>query len=307
MPAKWPVLAESTQFARVIRELGIQQIFAVSPQAKGRVERMAETFQDRLVTELRLAGASSISQANEILQQFLPLFNARFTVAPEHSETAYRSLSAELSLNDRICIKHARKVARDNTVKYHWRVLQLLPDIGRPSYAGLRVEVLERADGELMIRYHGGAVDYQEAPQPSSALWGAARTCSLNPAPQNVSGGPANGHLNDALQKLLADIESADVEEAEVTGVAIKGRRGTGKPVRHSLHRTPTQPQQARWEAVQQAREQGLSLRAIAKKLGMSRDTAGKYAKAASPPTKRLSTKERAKAQTLAASLMVAD
>ncbi len=67
-----PVLTEPTQFARVMRDLGIQQIFALSPQAKGRVERMAETFQGRLVTELRLAGASTIGQANEVLQDFLP-------------------------------------------------------------------------------------------------------------------------------------------------------------------------------------------------------------------------------------------
>ena len=72
--------------AKVTRELGIRQIFALSPQAKGRVERMAETFQDRLVTELRLAGANTIGEANEVLQAFLPRFNARFAVAAEHSE-----------------------------------------------------------------------------------------------------------------------------------------------------------------------------------------------------------------------------
>ena len=155
---------ESTQFAGVMRDLGIQQIFALSPQAKGRVERMLETFQDRLVTELRLAGASTIDQAKEVLQEFLPRFNARFAVAAEHTETAYRSVPAELSLTEVICIKDTRKVARDNTVKYHWRVLQLLPEAERSSYAGLRVDVLERADGELMIRYHGEVVDYQEGP-----------------------------------------------------------------------------------------------------------------------------------------------
>ena len=88
---------------------------------------------------------------------------------------------------------------------------------------------------------------------------------------------------------------------------AAEGRAGKGKPVRHQLHRTPTATQQARWEAVQQAREQGLSLRAIAKNLGMARDTVGKYLKAESPPTKKLSAKERAKAEALAASLIVAD
>ena len=126
-----PVPVETThQFARVMRELGIQQIFALSPQAKGRVERMLETFQDRLVTELRLAKASTIDQAKEVLQEFLPKINARFALAAEQPETAYRPVPAELSLTETICIKDTCKVARDNTVKYHWRVLQLLPEAG---------------------------------------------------------------------------------------------------------------------------------------------------------------------------------
>ena len=85
-----PVPVDTTQFAGVMRELGIQQIFALSPQAKGRVERMLETFQDRLVTELRLAGAGTIGEANEVLKEFLSRFNARFSVAAERPETAYR-------------------------------------------------------------------------------------------------------------------------------------------------------------------------------------------------------------------------
>ena len=169
-----------------MRELGIQQIFALSPQTKGRVERMLETFQDRLVTELRLAKASTIDQAKEVLQEILPKINARFAVAAEHPETACRPVPAELSLTETICIKDTRKVARDNTVKYHWRALQLLPGAERPSYAGLRVDVMERADGELMIRYQGEAVDYQEGPPPSSALWSAANACF--PGPETAGG-----------------------------------------------------------------------------------------------------------------------
>ena len=84
-------------------------------------------------------------------------------------------------------------------------------------------------------------------------------------------------------------------------------RRGVGKPVRHSLHRAPTQAQRARWEAVQKAKGQGLSLRAIARKLGMSRVTAMKYARAESSPTKRFSAKERSKAAALATSSIAAD
>ncbi len=295
-----PVPVQTTQFARVMRDLGIQQIFALSPQAKGRVERMLETFQDRLVTELRLADASTIDQASLVLQEFLPRFNARFAVAAEQPETAYRPVPAELSLTESICLKDTRKVARDNTVKYQWRVLQLLPGAGRPSYAGLRVEVLERADGELMLRYQGEAVDFQEGPPPSSALWGAATGCSPGLELQEATDGVVHSHLSVAQRERLSTLESAAQEASE-------GRGAKGKPIRHQLHRTPTSTQQARWEAVQRAREQGLSLRAISRNLGMARDTVGKYLKAERPPTKQLSAKERAKAEALTTSSTAAD
>ena len=301
-----PVPVETTQFARVTRELGIQQIFALSPQAKGRVERMLETFQDRLTTELRLAGASNIDEASLVLQEFLPRFNARFSVAAEQPETAYRPEPDELSLTEVICLKDTRKVARDNTVKYQWRVLQLLPGAERPSYAGLRLEVLERADGELLIRYQEDAVDFQEGLPPSSALWGAASACSPGPQLHQVADGVAHGHMNEAQRERLAALEPAHDEGTGVDGKAVKIRGGKGKPVRHQLHRRPTSTQQARWEAVQQAREQGLSLRVIAQKLGMACDTVGKDAKAESPPTKKLSSKERAKAEARAG-LITAD
>ena len=267
---------------------------------------MLETFQDRLVTELRLVGVSTIGEANLVLEEFLPRFNARFSVAAEHPETAYRPVPAELPLTETICIRDTRKVARDNTVKYHWQILQLLPEAERPSYAGLRVDVLERADGELLIRYQGEVVDFQEAPPPSSALWGAATACYPGPEQQEGTDGVVfNSHLNEAQRERLAALESSessDDNEANDKDVATRGRGGKTKPVRHQLRRTPTETQQARWEAVQQARGQGLSLRAIARKLGMDRNTVGKYALAETPPTKKLSAKERAKAETLAGS-----
>ena len=182
-----PVPVETThQFARVMRELGIQQIFALSPQAKGRVERMLETFQDRLVTELRLGqgqhhrpgqgGPPGVSAQDQ-----RPLRGRGRAARDCLPPGAGRAVSDRDHLTETICIKDTRKVARDNTVKYHWRVLQLLPGQERPSYAGLRVDVMERADGELMVRYQGEAVDYQEGPPPSSALWGAANACSPRP------------------------------------------------------------------------------------------------------------------------------
>ena len=136
-----------TQFSRAMDELGIQMIFALSPQAKGRVERTAGTFQDRLVTELRLAGAGSIGEANGVLEQFLPRYNRRFRVPPQRSESAYRPLGSDLCLEQVLCFKHRRKVAKDNTVKFQLHTLQLLPEPERPSYAGAVVEVLEGLDG----------------------------------------------------------------------------------------------------------------------------------------------------------------
>ena len=130
-------------------------IFAQSPQAKGRVERTAGTFQDRLITELRLAGAGSIGTANSVLEQFLPRFNRPFQVPPQHPEPAFRPLDPELCLDQILCFKHRRKVARDNTVRFQLHTLQLLPGPERPSYAGAAVEVLKGLDGRLAVRHEG--------------------------------------------------------------------------------------------------------------------------------------------------------
>ena len=126
-------------------------IFALSPQAKGRVERTAGTFQDRLVTELRLAGAGSIGEANRVLEQFLPRFNRRFRVPPQHPDPAFRLLDPDLCLEQVLCFKHRRRVAKDNTVRFQLRTLQLLPGRERPSYGGAAVEVLEGLDGRLSV------------------------------------------------------------------------------------------------------------------------------------------------------------
>ena len=153
-----------TQFSRAMEQLGIQMIFARSPQAKGRVERTAGTFQDRLVTELRRAGASSIGAANSVLEQFLPRFNRRFQVPPQHPEPAFRPLDPELCLEQVRCFKHRRRVARDNTVRFQLHTLQLLAGPERPSYAGAAVEVLEGLDRRLSVRHEGRIIAAQAAP-----------------------------------------------------------------------------------------------------------------------------------------------
>ena len=110
----------------------------------------------------------------------------RFAVKPEHPELAYRPADPDLCLPEILCCKVTRKVARDNTVKYQWRVLQLLPDPERTSYAGLRVEVLERPDGELIVRYDGRRVATQEPPTRMGALWAGVTAWSPGPELKRV-------------------------------------------------------------------------------------------------------------------------
>ena len=95
--------AGPTQFSRAMDELGTQMIFAQSPQAKGRVERTGGTFQDRLVAELRLAGATTLEQAPAVLDEFVPRFNRRFGVPPPCSEPAFRRWTRSYAWN-RFCV-----------------------------------------------------------------------------------------------------------------------------------------------------------------------------------------------------------
>jgi hypothetical protein len=153
-----------TQFGRALRELGIQPIFALSPQAKGRIERLWGTFQDRLVSELRLAGARTLEEANRVLWEYLPRFNARFAVPATRPGSAYRRPPEGLDMDGVLCFKYQRTVAGDNTVRFAGRALQLLPDLDRLSYTHARVEVQERLDGSLVVCYQGKIIATTEAP-----------------------------------------------------------------------------------------------------------------------------------------------
>ena len=132
---------DPTQFARALEQLGIELILAYTPQAKGRVERAWGTFQDRLVSELRLAQAATMDQANKVLWNFLPRYNQSFGVEPAQPGPAYRQLPANVCLDAVLCFKYTRTVSNDNTVRFNNKTLQLLPDTHRFSYARAKVEV----------------------------------------------------------------------------------------------------------------------------------------------------------------------
>jgi hypothetical protein len=149
---------------------------ANSPEAKGRVERANGTFQDRLVSELRLSGAGNIVEANQVLQDFLTRFNRRFGVPAAQSGLAYRPVSPGMNIDGTLCVKERRRVARDNTVQYRGRNLQLFPDAEKVSYAGAYVEIQERLDGRILACYQDKILTPQDAPPLAATL----RTQAIN-------------------------------------------------------------------------------------------------------------------------------
>jgi len=144
---------EPSQFGRALEELGITAIAAHSPQAKGRVERLWGTLQDRLVQELRLAGITDIRSGNRFLLGYFKRFNARFAVRVEEPGKAYRRLDASLDLGRILSFRYQRVVAMDNTVRLDGRLIQVPPGPKRRSYAGARVWVHELLDGSLGVWY----------------------------------------------------------------------------------------------------------------------------------------------------------
>ena len=238
---------------------------------------MAGTFQDRLVTELRLAEAATIDEANRVLADFLPRFNQRFRVPPQHTETAYRVLDAKMCLDTTLCLKYRRRVGRDNTVKYHWRTLQLLPGTDRPSYAGAVVDVLEGLDGQLAVQHEGQIIPTQKAPQRPNILRDFTERTTHTPSPHIDSNGLGRRWV-DKLAQLDVEVsqDTADGNGAGRVRKAVSPRR-----------RKPTPLQTARWKAVRKAKRKGLSIRGIARELGIHRDTVKKYMNAESPPLSR--------------------
>ena len=166
-----------------------------------------------------------------------------------------------------------RYPSRDNTIKYNRRTLQLLPGGTRPTYAGVQVETQEDLEGRLLVQYQGQTIPTQEAPPRSGML----RAIAV--APLEASGPSHN--INGAggqWDACLARLETGEVDRD------LRPRKS--KAQQHSI---PTARQRTLWEDVQQARLRGPSLRAIARELGIHRNTARKYALAKSSPLRSIS------------------
>lgn len=142
-----------TQVGRALQQLGIELIPAYSPQARGRSERMFGTLQKRLPQELRLAGITTMAEANRYLAEvFWPAHNARFARPAAEAGSAFVAFAG--SLEDILCVQEERVVSNDNTVRYKHRTLQIPADRHRHHYVKAKVRVHEYPDGTLAV-FHG--------------------------------------------------------------------------------------------------------------------------------------------------------
>lgn len=180
-------LEPQTQVGRLLERLDIQLIAARSPQAKGRVERLFGTLQDRLVKELRRAQATTLEEANRVLHRFLPRFNEKFMKAPARPGSAYRPKFSLSEANERIYFTYQRVVANDHTISLFGHTLALPPLAVRTNLASRRVELRHRMDGRLAVAYQGQVLGLLEP-----ALLEPPRLEQFEPAPKHAAPSPPN-------------------------------------------------------------------------------------------------------------------
>lgn len=156
----------STQFSRAMSELEVQMIFAHSPQAKGRVERGFRTHQNRLVKELRLAGVSSMDEANRFLAQvYLREHNRRFALPAASPSNAHRPLLADHRLEKILSLREERTLGNDFTLRHQNAFYQLLEEQPVKIRPGAKVDVETRLDGATHLRFRGAYLAYKTVPK----------------------------------------------------------------------------------------------------------------------------------------------
>jgi transposase len=140
-----------SQVQRVMSELGICSIAALSAQGKGRVERLWRTLQDRLIKEMRLAAITSLEEANDFLPGFISGYNARFAVEARDVESAWRRLPTDFDFDYHLATRTERVVKRDHTLQWQGECLQIVPEKSSPSLANQRISVHVTPEGTITL------------------------------------------------------------------------------------------------------------------------------------------------------------
>jgi len=162
---------EPTQVRRALDDLGIQVIYALSPQAKGRVERLWGTLQDRLVSELRLVNAKTAEDANRLLKQYRSDHNAKFAIPAKDAHQAWRPCP-DRETADALCgVHYVRKVANNNTIRIGRQVIDIRRryDLERATLAGARVTVRHLLDGGYRAYFGGKLIATAKSAPPTDS------------------------------------------------------------------------------------------------------------------------------------------
>jgi transposase len=148
-----------TQFGRAMNELGIKLIKAYSPQAKGRIERLWRTFQDRLIAEMRLANICTKEEARKFLKDFLARYNKKFSIPAKDRKKVFRKRPRTEALDRILCLKETRVVNKDHTISFEGLALQIPPSSKWASISRSKVDVLQLRDGSIEIIYKNMTVN----------------------------------------------------------------------------------------------------------------------------------------------------
>jgi hypothetical protein len=155
-----------TAFGKSVEQLGIEMIYAHTPQAKGRIERLFKTLQDRLVKELGLANAKTLEEANKVLEVFLVQFNRQFNIPAKESGDLHRALSKGMNLQEVFSVKTERSLRNDNTIAHDKKWYQVFT-LTRFK----QVTVQEMLDGQINILGNGNRLKFKEIKQPPKQVY----------------------------------------------------------------------------------------------------------------------------------------
>ena len=152
---------KDTQFNRAVTSLGINLILANSPQAKGRVERVNETLQDRLIKEMRLAHISSMEEGNAFLPTYIEIHNKKFAKKPKSSINAHKTIDSDFNPERILCLHHERTITKDLMISFKGKTYQITETDHKYRLGRQKVLVIEKEGGELEIIHKEKLLEYR--------------------------------------------------------------------------------------------------------------------------------------------------
>ncbi len=211
------------QIGYILSELGIERIYAHSPQAKGRIERAFQTLQERLLVELRLAGASCADEANAVLKEFIPRYNERFAVPPAEPEPAFRPIPPHTRLEHIFCRKEHRKLNPGYTIHYGGQNYRLVitKSTSMPPLRSV-VDVLDHPDGSIYVAYKGQINSVELRPEAETLRnKNKAKTTSSMPKERVSSSSPRKPGPNHPWRKRAVVPKASRAKKGTLTNTGL--------------------------------------------------------------------------------------